>query len=140
MFIAESSITTALPPDAIWKVWADVNNWSKWDKDVESCQMDDTFGIGAKAVLKPRGGPRVNIEIIECVANQSFTSRSSLPLCTSLVFEHRIEPVSEGIKITHHVQMRGFLSPLFSLILGRSIRAGLPDALNNLIAIAQKKV
>lgn len=137
MLIAKSSIVTPASPQSVWKVWSDVKNWSAWDPDVASCEMKGEFQDGAKAILKPSSGPRVNIEIIKCVAFKSFVSKSYLPLCT-LVFEHKMKEIDGGTKITHCVHLNGFAAPLFYCIIGTSIQQGLPIALRNLAGFAEK--
>lgn len=138
MFVAKSSVITTASPEAVWKVWADVNNWSSWDPDVKSCEMKEEFKKGAKAILKPTSGPSVNIEIVECIALKSFVSISYLPLWTTLIFEHKMKQVEGGLKITHRVELQGCAAPLFNYFLGGSIQKGLPGALNNLADRATK--
>ncbi len=138
MLIAKYSVVTSASPEAVWKVWSDVKNWSAWDPDVASCEIKGEFQEGAKAILKPSSGPRVHIEIINCVALESFVSKSFLPFWTSLTFEHKMKETNEGIKITHRVDLNGLAAPLFYCILGESIRQGLPRALRNLAGFAEK--
>ena len=133
MLVAESSIVTSAREEDIWRVWSDVSNWSQWDPDVRRCEMHGAFQRGAEAVLTPASGPSVNVEIIECIANQVFVSRSALPCSTFLVFEHRMNRTSEGLVVTHRVELTdGCMGFIFNFFLGDSIRAGLPVALNNL--------
>lgn len=138
MFVTTESIHTTASPEDIWAVWSDVANWATWDQDVESCQLNGEFQSGATAVLKPRGGPRVNIEIVDCVARKSFVSHSFLPL-TTIVFHHEITPETSGHKITHRVEFKGFLAPFFYCVMGRNLVRGLPQALENLARLAEKK-
>ena len=35
MWTTEHTIVTDASKESVWKVWADVENWSKWDKGVE---------------------------------------------------------------------------------------------------------
>ncbi|MCI0382498.1 MAG: hypothetical protein L0207_05565 [Chlamydiae bacterium] len=138
MLVAKSSTVTSATPESIWKIWTDVKNWSTWDRDVAYCEMNENFQTGAKAVLKPTSGPRVNIEIIECTAMKSFITKGTLFFGTSLIFKHKITQVDEGLKITHKVELQGCLAPLFYCLLGPSIQQGLPIALQNLAEKAKK--
>ncbi len=140
MFCSKVSVVTNASPKSIWALWSDVGSWSKWDPDVEHCQLKQgSFQKGAKALLKPRGGPRVNIEIVECVTEQKFVSHSFLPL-TTIVFHHEIQPQEQGQSlITHRVEFNGPLAPIFYFLIGRGIVKGLPAALKNLAALAEKQ-
>ena len=40
-------------------------------------------------------------------------------------------------KITHQVEIRGILAPLFALVLGRKIKAGVLDAMTNLVSASR---
>jgi hypothetical protein len=137
MLVAKSSIETNASSSEIWSVWSDVTNWKAWDADVESSELDGQFQQGATGSLKPVGGPRVTIEVVDCVVNKLFTSKSTLPLGTSLVFEHKIKDADGKRKITHKVELHGILAPLFYCFLGGSIQRGLPTALRNLAATAE---
>src|ERR1700730_17552287 len=83
MFCTEMSVVAKASAQDVWALWSDVGSWSKWDPDVEVCQLkQSSFQKGATAILKPRGGPKINIEIVECIARQKFVSHSFLPLTT----------------------------------------------------------
>lgn len=140
MFGAEMSVLTKASPKDIWALWSDVGSWSKWDPDVEHCQLkQDCFRTGAKALLKPRGGPKVNIEIVDCIKEQKFVSHSFLPLAT-IVFSHEVKLQEQGkTLVIHRIEFNGFLAPLFYFIMGRNIVKGLPQALTNLKNLAESK-
>jgi hypothetical protein len=138
MFCTEVSVVANASPKNIWALWSDVGSWSKWDPDVEHCQLKQgSFQKGAKALLKPRGGPKVKIEIVDCVIEQIFVSHSFLPL-TTIVFHHEVTPQKQGQSlITHRVEFNGLLAPMFYFIMGRNIVKGLPKALQNLARLAE---
>ncbi len=138
MIVMEHSITTPATPYAVWQVWSDVDGWPSWDRDVASCKLSGPFQEGAEAVLKPTSGPKVNIKIINCIVQKSFVTEGSLPCWTSLIFEHELKEVKDGVEITHRVILKGCLSGLFNWILGKSIREGLPVALKQLAGRAEK--
>lgn len=140
MFSNEVSILTKAKPQDIWNLWSDVTSWAKWDPDVEHCQLHQgNFQKGAKALLKPRGGPKVNVEIAECVPCQKFVSHSILPLA-KLIFHHEIKPQPSGeLLITHRIEFQGLLAPFFYCVMGRGIVRGLPKALKNLSMLAEEK-
>jgi hypothetical protein len=53
-------------------------------------------------------------------------------------FIHSIKEIKGGIEITHKVVMTGFLTFLFSKVIGSKIKVGLPVAVEELIKIAEK--
>jgi hypothetical protein len=138
MWTTEISLKTKASKEQIWSLWADVSNWNVWDKDVETSEIFGDFKIGTKGVMKPAGGPKVKFEMIECTRFKSFTDRSFLPLC-KMDFIHTMTETEQGLEITHEVLITGVLTFLFSKVIGSKIKIGLPNAVENLIELAEKK-
>jgi len=137
MWTTAVSRKTTASKEQIWKLWADVPNWNVWDKEVETVELFGEFETGTKGVLKPAGGPKAKFEMIECTKFKSFTDRSFLPFC-KIDFTHSITETNDGIEILHKVVMTGFLTFLFSKVIGSKIKAGLPNAVEKLIDLAEK--
>ncbi len=55
-----------------------------------------------------------------------------------LHFSHTIEQAGEYSVVTHLIEMKGFLSFLFSRIIGPGIKKDLPTAMENLIQKAER--
>lgn len=122
--------------EQIWAVWTDVENWSVWDSGVESSSIFGAFKAGTLGELKAKNGPKSKFKIIECTENKSFTNRSKLPLCT-LDFIHEITEDANSIIISHRIEIKGLLSPLFSLVIGKQQAKDLPYAVESLIKLAE---
>ena len=136
MWTTEITRKTSATKERIWKLWADIPNWSTWDKGVERAELFGDFAVGTKGILRPVGGPKVKFEIIECEKLKSFTSRSFLPLCT-VEFIHNIHETNDGLEITYRVQMTGILASLFSKVIGKKMATELPTAVDKLIELAE---
>ena len=80
----EEKIRIQATPEHVFPFYENVSSWSSWDPDVQSSSIDGEFITGAKGRLKPVKGPEAKIEFTEITKNQSFTTISKLPLCTSL--------------------------------------------------------
>jgi hypothetical protein len=133
--IAETREARATP-EAVWALWADVENWNLWDVDVEYSRLSGPFEAGTAGVLKSHGGPKSKFKIVEATERRSFTNRSRLPLCT-LEFVHEVRPLPTGVSITHRVVIRGFLAPLFARLVGRGQQKNLPRAVETLAMLAE---
>lgn len=136
MWITEVRRNTTATKEQIWELWADVSNWNVWDKEVETSELFGPFEVGTKGILKPAGGPKTKFEMTECTKYKSFTDRSFLPLC-KMDFIHSLSETQNGLEITHKVLMTGFMTFLFSKIIGGKIKIGLPDAVEKLIELAE---
>ncbi|MDR0787392.1 MAG: SRPBCC family protein [Gemmatimonadota bacterium] len=127
----EESIDVQASAQAVFALYADVSAWASWDPDVSSSSIVGAFATGSTGKLKPSNGPEAKITFTEVVANKSFTVESRLPLCV-MRFEHKLFPTASGTTVVHRVSFSGFLSPLFSRIIGSQIRKGLPRTMAGL--------
>lgn len=126
------SIKTTASPESVWNLWTNMSSWPEWDKGVAWAKLETTFLQGEYIAMKPVRGPAVRCLLEEVTPLRSFTTRSSFPLAT-LSFKHHID---DGI-VTHGVEMRGILTPLFRRLFGRDIQKGLPQAVRSLVAMAE---
>ena len=137
MWTFEVSRKTTAKKEIIWKLWTDVPNWNIWDAEVVNAELFGQFQTGTKGILKPNDGPKAKFEMIECTNLKSFTDRSFLPLC-KMDFIHSMTETNDGLEITHKVEMTGFMTFLFSKVIGNKIKVGLPIAVDKLIKLAEK--
>lgn len=137
MWKTQASQIVKAPAAAVWRQYVDVERWSEWDDEVEWCKLEGPFVAGTRGKLKPKGGPTASFQLLEVEPNRRFHDRTSLPL-TKLDFEHLLEPVDGGVRVTHTVTFSGPLAFLFSRIIGRKkLEAGLPRAVGKLAARAE---
>src|SRR4051812_46176577 len=68
-----------LAKEKIWKVWQDVNRWHLWDTDIEFARLDSPFAAGSTFQLKPKGGPKVKIRLVEVEPERAFTDVTVFP-------------------------------------------------------------
>ena len=74
MWIREhSKFYLDVSPEAIWKIWVDINNWPSWHGDLDYCKLDGDFKVGNHFMLKPKGAPAVKIMLTEINEMQNFT-------------------------------------------------------------------
>jgi len=133
MFVWQYSetIETHAAAENIWKLWSDPASWHMWDSEVKFASIAGGFIQGAKGVMQPASGPRTAFELIHVDVNKSFTNRAKLPLAT-LDFSHvYTPPPTEGnpANITHNVEIRGLLAPLFGVLIGRGVKKHLRAAM-----------
>lgn len=136
MWKTEITKSSKATKEQVWSIWTDVDNWNIWDANVESSSISGVFKVGTLGELKAKNGPKSKFEIIESTKNKSFVNRTKLPFCT-LYFIHEIAESDDSILITHRIEIKGFLSPLFSQLIGKQQAKGLPDAVESLIKLAE---
>jgi hypothetical protein len=120
-----SIVTKEVTKEQMWQLFADVNNWHKWDKGIDYAKMEGNFEKGNMFELKPKGGPKVKIKLVETTPNRSFTDFTKFPLA-KMYGQHTFEETSEGLKITTTMSINGPLAFLWRKIVAQDIVNSLP--------------
>jgi hypothetical protein len=135
----EHSADSSASPAAVWDRYVDVEHWSQWSKKgVERSSIDGDFEVGTEGKSKAPGLPEGKFELIVVEPQQRFVSKAKLPGGT-LVFEHMVEPRDGGARITHRATLDGPLTFLWSPVIGRIIKRGMPEGVERLAELAAEK-
>ncbi|MBC6109990.1 SRPBCC family protein [Pedobacter fastidiosus] len=119
------SVTTKeVNKEQIWKLMSNVNQWKNWDTSVEKSELKGNFETGSHFLFKPKGGPDINIKLIEVIPYAYFKDETVFPLA-KMNGEHWYEETADGLKITITMTMRGVLSFLWNKIVMKGIVAQL---------------
>jgi hypothetical protein len=136
MWIKSHSITTKkVTKEQLWKLFSNVDNWAAWDKGVEFAQLEGKFEKGDFFVFKPKGGPKLSIEIIEATENKSFTDFTRFPLA-KMYGKHTFEDTSDGVKVTTTMSVEGLLSFVWIKLVAQGIVDALPMDMEHQIETA----
>lgn len=134
----ECSIVIPTGPQPIFALYADVAGWNAWDPDTKAATLDGPFEVGTKGRLVPTRGNAVPMELTAVRPDRSFTVECRIALFR-MVFEHELEPVAAGTRVTHRVAFSGLLAPLLGRMLTARLRTGLPSTLESLSRHAQQR-
>ncbi len=135
----EHSADSKASPAAVWERYTDVPNWSQWSpKGVAESSLEGDFEVGAKGMSKAPNLPKGKFELIEVEPEQGFASKAKLP-GAALVFEHRLEPIDGGTRITHRATLDGPLSAIWRPAVSRIVERGLPPGVERLAELAFEK-
>ena len=132
-----SVITTAVTKEQLWKLFADVNTWHHWDDEIEFARLEGPFEKGNHFFLKPKGGPKVKITLLETVPNHNFLDVTPFPLA-KMYDNHIFEETPEGLKITNVIWVKGILSFLWIKLVAQKIVDTLPAQIKRQIEAASK--
>jgi hypothetical protein len=136
MLIIKHTIETKASPKAIWAVWQDVEKWYTWDHGVEYSSIEGSFEKGTKGVLKPKGGPVVQIELTSVEPYKRFVSESKLFLA-KIIFTHDIFELKDKTLVTHQIDMKGPWAFLFAYLIGRKMKKNLPQEMAMMIEMIE---
>jgi hypothetical protein len=132
MWTYEHTLETDVAPEAIWRLWADVSSWSRWDDDIEWATLDGSFAVGSRGRLKPKGVPAAAFALVSVVAGVSYTVEQRLPLAW-LSFHHELAQADRPpTRFTHRASISGTLGPLYATLFGRRMKANFPRIMAHL--------
>ena len=134
---SHSIITTEATKEQMWKLFADVNNWHTWDSGIEFATMEGKFEKGNHFILKPKGGPKVKIALVETIENKKFVDCTTFPLA-KMYGEHTFEETKEGLRITTTMKVEGALGFLWRKLVAQGIADGLSKEMPEQVKAASK--
>lgn len=139
MQVATVSRSTTATAEAVWELWADVPQRTRWDEGLEWIRSDGPFGQGTTGTVKLKGQPQRHFEVIEANRPTEYTDRFFLPAGTRMDWRHRIEQRPDGHYVTFTVRVQGptalLLTPILRSILGEE----LPGTVDRLVTMAEAK-
>jgi len=130
-----STTVSGIEPSQIWKIWSDINNRPQWDLDTEWAELKGPFVKGAIFHFKPKGGPKLSMQITECIPNECFTDCFKIPFAR-LYGIHQMESTNEGLKIITSIKVVGVLGWLLRKIVAEKVAAEVPEQTAMLIKLA----
>lgn len=123
---SHSIVTKAVTAEQMWKLFADVNNWTSWDQSLEFAQLEGKFEKGNFFMFQPKGGPKMKIAIVEATENQRFMDLTNFPLA-KMYGDHTFEATPEGLKITTTMSVKGILGFVWRKLVAQKIVDDLPN-------------
>ena len=123
---SHSIVTKEATKEQMWRLFADVNNWHTWDTGVEYASIEGAFEKVNYFTLKPKGGPKVRIQLHETVPGRKFVDLTNFPLA-KMYGEHTFEETGEGLKITTTMTVTGPLTFLWKKVVAEKIADALPE-------------
>ncbi len=127
----EHSVVGPASVEAVWALWSDVDRWVEWDEGLESVTLSGPFAAGSTGTMVVKGQGPISFELTSVEAGAGFVDETSVPGAL-LRFSHRVEQLSDGVRVTHSVVIEG---PAASE-LGPLVTADLPDAVEALVKLA----
>lgn len=136
MWEYEHSIDTNATPEAIWRLWSDVENWGAWNGEIEKIEINGPFAEGTQILMTPPGDDPIPLVIAEAVENERFVDEArfgGLLLRTT----HRIDPAGENlIRVVYRMEITGDGADEAGPQIGPGITADWPETMAALVKMA----
>ncbi|MDO9182181.1 MAG: SRPBCC family protein [Bacteriovorax sp.] len=127
-----SKIVSNIELNKLWDVWSDINHWHTWQNDIDYATLDGDFKEGNIFTLKPKGGPKVKIQLLKVVPNKQFVDLTTFPLA-KMYGDHTFIVHGEEIEIKTTMTIDGPLAFLWNKIVMEGIVKKLDSQTDNLI-------
>ena len=127
-----SKTVAGLKAEQVWAVWENINQWHLWQPDIEYATIEGEFQAGTFFTLKPKGGPRVKIELIEVVPCKRFTDLTRFP-GAKMYGSHEFMVHGDALEIRTTMSIEGPLSFLWKKVVAQDIANGMPEQTESLI-------
>jgi polyketide cyclase/dehydrase/lipid transport protein len=127
-----SKTVKGLKAEQVWQVWTDVNQWHTWQPDIEHARLDGAFAAGNTFVLKPKGGPKVNIEIITAEPGSRFTDLTRFP-GARMYGNHEFVVRGDELEIRTTMSIEGPLAWLWRKIVAEGVAKGMAAQTEKLV-------
>ena len=127
-----SKRVAGLKAEQVWAVWTNINQWNLWQSDIEYATIKGEFQVGTIFNLKPKGGPRVKIELIEVVPFKSFTDLTRFP-GAKMYGSHEFRAHGDALEIKTTMRIECPLSFLWKKLVAEDIANGMPEETESLI-------
>ena len=132
----EHRAESAARPHDVWRRYLDVEHWCEWSRHgVEWSHIDGPFAVGTTGKSKPPRSRPLRFTLVAVEPDERFATEVKMP-GGRLRFEHVIEPMSTGSRITHRVALDGPLAFLYAPLVRKGVEKGLPDGVDRLAAMS----
>jgi uncharacterized protein YndB with AHSA1/START domain len=137
MWATEHSVETSAAPEKIWRLWADVAGWPKWNGDIERIELIGPFAAGGRIVMTPVGQEPIELRIAEAVEPRRFVDEAELDEIVVRTL-HRVERLDpERARVTYRMEITGPAADALGPQIGPEISADFPQTLAALVARAE---
>jgi hypothetical protein len=136
MWSCEHAAEADVSAPAIWRIWADVENWGEWNADIESIGIEGPFAAGSTITMTPRGSDPVLLRIATAEPDEEFVDVADLggALVTTA---HRIEPLDGGrVRVVYRTEITGPAADAMGPEIGPAITDDFPATIAALLARA----
>ncbi|MFF0837721.1 MULTISPECIES: polyketide cyclase [unclassified Streptomyces] len=136
MWEYEHSIETGATPEAIWRLWADVENWGTWNAEIEKIEKNGPFAAGTQITMTPPGDAPVLLHIAEAVEDELFVDEARFDGLLLRTI-HRIDRIDrDRIRVTYRMEITGTGADEAGPQIGPGITADWPETMASLAELA----
>ena len=134
--IARTHRLSSAPAGAFFERWCDLESHPEWAPSMEYFRLDGPFGLGARGVLKARGGEEAEFVVTALDPPHLYADTTTLDGAT-LTVSHRATPLAEGCRVELVAWLEGERASIYAAEMGDSVQRSLERDLASLAAILE---
>jgi hypothetical protein len=129
---------TAVSAERLFRAKTDILHWPECDSELEATAFDAPLAAGSPFMLKPKGGPKVSMQIEEVDAPRRFVDMALLPLAKMRTSTEFL-PAANGTRIRVTVEVFGPLAFFWDRVVARKLAADCEQQTRAFIAAAERR-
>jgi hypothetical protein len=104
-------------PETIYSFYTDVDNWNKWDEELEYSNLKMPFANNSVGTIKPKGNSELSFELKNVTVNGGFDQVMNLPFGSKFILTRRIIKKGNECEVTHSGYFEGFFGGIIGFFL-----------------------
>ncbi len=128
---------TALPASALYSTITAIERWPEWDHELDCTEHKGMMAAGSLFMLRPKGGPKVKMEITAADEPRRFSDMAHLPLA-KMRTDHLFEEKNGATLMTLIITISGPLAFFWDHIIARKQAAGSAEHAKAFFAYAER--
>jgi uncharacterized protein YndB with AHSA1/START domain len=137
MWAYQENVDTDASPAAVWRFWADVTQWPRWNSGVAQAHIDGEFAAGSVVEMKLPDGDSVRLVLAEVVVDERFVDVVDLGEVLVRTI-HALQPQPDGrTRIHYRTEITGPGADQLAPQIGPAITGDFPEVLAALAALAE---
>lgn len=137
MWTYEHTIETDAAPEAVWSLWADVENWGAWNADIASIRISGPLKAGAGIVMTPTDGDPVHLIVAEAVPGERFVDEARFDGLLLRTVHQLGRGASLRTRVTYRMEITGPGADELGPRIGAAVTADWPQTMATLGRLAQ---
>jgi uncharacterized protein YndB with AHSA1/START domain len=133
MWTHQASIHVAATPAQLWRLFAEVDGWPRWNNGIARIALHGAFAAGTTFTMQPPGEDAFTSTLRAVVPDTGFTDETMIG-DTCVVVHHELHPLPDGgTRVTYRTEITGPDAAGF----GPMVTADFPEVLASLKRIAE---
>lgn len=132
MWTHQDSIDTLAAPATVWRFFADIPGWQRWNAGIARIEIHGPFAAGTQFFMEPPGEEGFTSTLLTVEENRGFTDETWIG-DTRVLVHHRLDPLAQGTRITYATEITGPEASRF----GPLVTGDFPQVLAALKALAE---